>query len=421
MPTPARALTVATIAATALALTATTATAAPPPRTERITLSATGGQLTGGSGGPALSADGRHAAFASDAADVVPGDTNGVSDVFVRDLRRGTVERVTRASDGTPADAGTYTARLSADGRYVAFTTRASNLVDWPVPQAPYSADVYVHDRRTGTTERVTVAADGGSAGVSDGLGLSADGRLVAFTAAADRIEGGGAPPHARAYVVDRVTGERRTISDRLPADWYVQNLRLSADGTHAAYVPRHPRGGPGQLWLADLRTGEQRQLNLTPDGEPTGGGPAGLSLSADGSRVAYGSFDDRVVPGAPEYTWELYLYDARTGTTRWITHEGAGGLGGGLLSPDGRRLAYTHETERPDGTTVGNIHIRELDGPGRTVRATDDIGGGALTEGYSAATDFAARGRVLGLYSTSSRLVADDTNGEGDGFTVRP
>ncbi|MET8829672.1 hypothetical protein ABZX40_27250 [Streptomyces sp. NPDC004610] len=416
-----RALPVGMLATTVVALTATTATAAPAPLTERITLSATGGQLTGASDGPRLSADGRYAAFASYAADAVPGDTNEAPDVLVRDLRRGTVERVSAASDGTPADAAAHSARISGDGRYVAFVSRASNLVDWPVPQTPYSDDVYVRDRRTGTTERVSGAADGGSAAVSDSLDLSADGRLVAFTAQAHRVEGGDAPHQTRAYVTDRVTGERRTISDRLPADWYVQNLRLSADGTHAAYIQRHPRGGPGQLWLADLRTGEQRQLNLTPEGEQTGGGPAGLSLSADGGRVAYGSFDDRVVPGAPEYTWELYLHDTRTGTTRWITHEGTGGLGAGVLSADGRRLAYTRETERPDGTTADNVYVRDLGGAGRTVRATGDLGGGALTEGYSAATDFAARGRVLGLFSSSSRLVTGDTNGEGDGFVVRP
>ncbi|MEU9335252.1 hypothetical protein AB0D49_19070 [Streptomyces sp. NPDC048290] len=415
-----RAMPLTLVAATLVALTAATATAAPAPPVERITLSAGGAQLAGASDGPDLSADGRHAAFTSYAADVVPGDTNGAPDVYVRDLRRGTVEQVSVASDGTPADAAARSARISADGRYVAFASGASNLVGWPVPPTPYSDDVYVHDRRTGTTERVSVGADGGSAGVADSLDLSGDGRFVAFTASAARVEGGGVPSQTRAYVTDRETGTTRTLSDRLPADWYVQHLALSADGTHAAYLQRHPRGGPGQLWLADLRTGEQRQLNVTPEGGQTGGAPAGLSLSVDGGRVAYSSFGEGVVPGTPTSTWELYVYDGRTGTTRRITHEGTGGLSAGVLSADGRRLAYTRETEGPEGATSGNVYVRDLGGGGRTARVTGDIGGGPLTEGYTVPSAFAAGDRLLGLFSTSSRLVAGDTNGEGDGFLVR-
>ncbi|MFJ5264481.1 TolB family protein [Streptomyces sp. NPDC088387] len=420
-----RAVSVAVVTGAMVALTATataTTTAAAPgpaPRTgtERVTLSATGDQLTGTSDGPRLSADGRYAAFASYAPDAVPGDTNGKSDVFVRDLRGGAVERVTVASDGTQADADSHYVTLSADGRLVAFVSRATNLVPWSSPQT-FHSDVYVHDRRTGKTERVSVAADGGSGWVADNLDMSADGRYLAFTAPASRIEGGSAPGHARAYVVDRRTGETRKVSDRLPADWYVSNVRISPDGRHAAYIQRHPRGGRGELYLADLDTGAQRQLNVTPEGEPTNGGPAGLSFSADGSRVAYSSFGDDVVPGAPEGTWELYVHDTRTATTRWITHEGTGGLGGGLLSADGRKLAYMRETTDPDGQSVENVYVRDL-GTGRTALVTEARGGGPAG-GYSAPSAFTRDGGALALFSTSPDLVPGDTNGEGDGFVRR-
>ncbi|MER6344366.1 hypothetical protein ABT232_07865 [Streptomyces sp. NPDC001532] len=409
---------VAVLAGAMVAFSVTSAGATPPPRTERVTVSATGEQLTGASDGPRLSADGRHAAFTSYAPDAVPGDTNGQPDVFVRDLRRGTVERVSVASDGTQADGRSDTARISGDGRYVAFLSAAGNLVPWERPPA-YQRDVYVHDRDTGRTERISVPADGGSGGVADSLDMSRDGRYLAFTASVTRMEGEGTSHRTLAYLADRRTGDVRRISDRVPSDWYVQNLRLSADGTHLAYIQRHPRGGRGELWLADLRTGEQRQLNLTPEGDPTNGAPAGLSLSADGGRVAYGSFDDRVVAGAPAYTWELYLYDARTGSTRWVTHEGAGGLGAGTLSADGRRLAYRQEVTLPSEETVDNVYVRDLR-TGRTTLVTESVDGGPLTEGWSAPSDFARDGRLLGLFSTSARLVPGDTNGEGDGFVRR-
>ncbi|CAL9442034.1 hypothetical protein SUDANB105_02252 [Streptomyces sp. enrichment culture] len=413
-----RGTSVAVLAGAMVALSATSAGAAPEPRTERVTVSATGEQLDGGSDGPRLSADGRYAAFGSYASNVVPGDGNGRPDAFVRDLRRGTVERVSVASDGTPADEASHYVRISGDGRYVAYRSRATNLVAWPQPQAYYS-DVYVHDRRTGETERVSVAADGGSGWVRDSVDISGDGRVVAFTASASRIEGGDAPNQTRAYVHDRRTGETRHISGHLPSDWDVQNLRLSADGEHLAYEQRHPRGGRGELWLADLRTGEQKHLNVAPDGAPTNGVPGGLSISADGGLVAYGSFGEGVAGDVPPYTWELYLYDARTGGTRWITHEGAGELGAGTLSADGRKLAYRQETALPGGETADNVYVRDLR-TGRTTLVTESVDGGPLTEGYSAPSDFARHGRLLGLFSTSGRLVPDDTNGEGDGFVRR-
>ncbi|WP_437047773.1 TolB family protein [Streptomyces sp. enrichment culture] len=409
-------MSVAVLAAVTAAVSVAPATAVPEPRTERITVSAAGEQLAASSGGPSLSADGRYAAFATADAGVVPGDTNGESDVFVRDLRRGTVERVNVATDGTQADAGSHSARISDDGRYVAFISGARTLAEWSEPSATRPSDVYVHDRRTGRTERVSAAPDGGTALVRDGFDLSGDGRYVAFSAA--RMESGGSG-HTRAYVTDRRTGETRLISDRVPADWYVPNVRLSADGTHLAYTQRHPRGGPGELWLADLRTGEQKQLNVTPEGEKTDGVPAGVSLSANGRYAVFSSFDDALVPGTPAYTWELYLRDTRTGTTRRITHEGTGGLSGGQLSADGRTLAYQRETALPDGGTADNVYVRDL-ATGRTTLATPGVTGEPLTEGYTAPTGFARGGRLLGLASSSAQLVPGDTNGESDGFVRR-
>jgi len=401
-----------------ITLSTTTASAAPPPRTERITLSATGEQIGKGSGGAALSADGRYAAFVSDDPEVVPGDTNGATDVFVRDLRRGTVERVNVASDGAQADGGgSYRAEISADGRYVAFISSAKNLDEWSDPD-PYASDLYVHDRRTGRTERVSVAPDGGSARVFDGFDMSADGRYVAFTASSQRMEGA-ANDQILGYVLDRRTGAVKKISDHIPSDWYVFSIQLSADGGHLTYVQRHPRGGRHELWLVDLRSGEQKLVNATPEGDPTDGSPLGASLSADGSLLAYSSFDETTVPEAPRYTWELYLFDSRTGKTRWVTHEGKGELGGGVLSPDGRRLAYHTTTPLGDEPVIENVHVRDLR-TGRTELVTRTLTGGPLAEGYASPSAFSRDGRLLAFYSTAPDLVTGDTNDVGDGFLRR-
>ncbi|MEU8892349.1 hypothetical protein [Streptomyces sp. NPDC048442] len=412
-------MSVAVLAGAMVAVSVTSAGAvpAPTPKTERITLSSTGKQLQDGAGVNGLSADGRYALFTSGETGVVPGDTNGQHDVFVRDLRQGTVERVNVASDGTQANGSSHYAKISADGRYVAFMSSATNLVKWP-EQPQYAKDIYVHDRRTGRTERVSVAPDGGSAEVFDTFDMSADGRYVAFDGSSKRMEGA-ANSQNLAYVVDRRTHAVKRISDHIPSDWYVSNIKVSADGSHLAYVQRHPRGGRHELWLTDLRTGEQKLVNATPEGKPTNGSPVGVSLSADGGLVAYSSFDESTVPGTPTYTWELYLFDSRTGKTRWMNHEGKGGLGGGLVSPDGRRLAYMTETASGDGPTVENVQVRDLK-TDRTQLVTRTLTGGPQTEGYSAPSAFADNGRLLGFYSSAPDLVTGDTNGVGDGFLQR-
>ncbi|MBO1330144.1 hypothetical protein [Streptomyces sp. VRA16 Mangrove soil] len=409
-----RGVSVAVLAGAMVALAATSASPAANPRTDRITLSSSGEQLEQSTSVNGLSADGRYAVFVSDDSHVVPGDTNGRSDVFVRDLRRGTVERVNVSSDGAQADGSSRRAEISADGRYVAFMSSATNLVDWAEPpQNPN--DIYVHDRRTGRTERVSAGRDGGTARTFDNLDMSADGRYLAFDASSARMDGA-SNDQTLAYVLDRRTGDVKKISDRIPSDWYVSGLALSADGSHLAYVQRHPRGGRHELWLADLRGGGQKLVNALPDGQPTNGGPAGVQLSADGGLVTYSSFDESVVPGAPAYTWELYLYDSRTGTTRWMTHAGKGGLGAGLLSGDGRSLAYQTQTAKDDGTTVDNVYVRDLK-TGRTRLVTRTLAGGAQTEGYAAPVAFTRDAHELAFFSTAPDLVTGDTNGVGDGF----
>src|SRR5690606_11863360 len=128
---------------------------------------------------PSISADGRFVAFQSVATNLVPGDTNGNNDVFVHDRQTGVTQRVSVASDGAQGNGISTTASISADGRFVAFQSAASNLVPGDTNGA---TDVFVHDRQTGVTERVSVASDGaqGNANTSE-ASLSADGRYVAF------------------------------------------------------------------------------------------------------------------------------------------------------------------------------------------------------------------------------------------------
>ena len=105
-----------------------------------------------------ISADGRYVAFHSDASNLVPGDTNGMSDIFVYDRQTDTIERVSVAANGTQGNGHSTSPSISADGRYVAFYSNASNLVPGDTNG---TSDVFVYDRQTDTIERVSLAADG--------------------------------------------------------------------------------------------------------------------------------------------------------------------------------------------------------------------------------------------------------------------
>ena len=179
-------------------------------RTERLSVSSTGGQLTGLSGGGVISADGRFAAFYSYASNVVPSDLNNTQDIFVRDRQAGTTERVSLASDDAEANSLSYAPSISDDGRIVAFQSLASNLVP---NDFNGSADAFVRDRVAGTTERVSLTSDGAEASAFLDTSLSADGRYVLFQSADPRLISGGIPGALNMVVHDRLTGVSEVAS----------------------------------------------------------------------------------------------------------------------------------------------------------------------------------------------------------------
>jgi hypothetical protein len=154
--------------------------------TERVSVDSAGNQGNDYSFYPAISADGRFVAFGSLADNLVPDDTNGTYDVFVHDRKTGATKRISVDSAGNQGNEGSYDPAISADGRFVAFWSAADNLVPGDTNG---TVDVFVHDRKTGTTKRVSVDS-AGNQGNSDSYdpAISADGRFVAFSSWANNL-----------------------------------------------------------------------------------------------------------------------------------------------------------------------------------------------------------------------------------------
>src|SRR5438445_720745 len=282
-------------AVTLLLLTALGGRSAGAQTTVRVSVASDGTEGNDVSLGSALSADGRFVAFDSAATDLVAGDTNGVSDVFVHDRQTGTTERVSVASDGAQGNGSSglvtfaFPPALSADGRFVAFVSFATNLV---ASDTNGATDVFVHDRQTGTTERVSVASDG------DGGNAASAGR----------------PPPAH----DRQTA----TTGRVSVNGFGAGPALSADGRFVAF---HSTGsnlvagdtnGATDVFVHDRQTGTTERVSGASDGTQGNDASAGPALSADGRLVAFHSTATNLVAGDANRAYDVFVHELMVSTT---------------------------------------------------------------------------------------------------------
>jgi Tol biopolymer transport system component len=330
-----------------------------------------GGPGDGWSLVPDISGNGRFVAFVSDATDLVADDTNGVRDAFVRDLRTGRVERISVSSDETPADASTEAAAISGTGRYVAFVSYADLAPDpgTPVP-GPRLGLVYVRDRRLGTTELASVTSDGSRAnsGASLDLAISSNGRYVGFSSEATNlapIDTNGARPSV--FVHDRQTGTTEIVSNdtdatRLGAEAFYPSL--SANGHWVAFSTSTVPGMAGQVYLVDRRSGTTRQLTHTPGGPPTFESSSTPDVSADGRWVTWWGTASDLVAGDTNGVADVFLYDTRRATTTRLSVDPHGAQTSGAsfapsISRHGEVVVFNSEApELVQGDTNGHIDV---------------------------------------------------------------
>jgi hypothetical protein len=325
--------------------------------TERVSVSSEGAQANGWFSGYSISGDGRFVGFWSGADNLVPGDTNGVEDVFVRDrLNNGTTERVSLSSTGEQGDADSVGGDISADGKFVAFSSLATNLVSGDTNGIPGDRnsgwDVFVRDRLNGTTERVSLssAGDEGNASSSGGT-LSANGRFVVFSSYADNLVSGDTNGVEDVFVHDRETGETTRVSiasDGSQMNYDSLGCAISGDGRYVSFLAPH-------VFLRDrlaaktIHVAEQTESWFYTITFP--------ALSADGTTLAYNYVFPCGTPAIQQCP-TIALYD--------VQRQGLlGNIGGEkdqAVSGDGRFVAYTsgdqvYIFERPrDGTPPDTV-----------------------------------------------------------------
>jgi Tol biopolymer transport system component len=322
--------------------------------TRRVSVGPVGRQANGHSTTPATSATGRFVAFESRASNLVAGDTNGKLDIFVRDLRTGRTRRVSVSSGGAQGDGDSGLAVISGDARFVAFYSRAVNLVGGDTNQ---QRDVFVHDRRTGETERVNVSSSGVQANGDSGYGvaLSTDGRFVAFASEATNLVSGDTNRASDVFVHDRNTGETTRVSVSSAGNQGNKRSReasISADGRLITFTSHATNLVPGDtnacrdVFVHDRATGETTRVSLTTTGAEGDNLSQSGAISANGRFVAFHSRAFNLVGEDTNQYIDAFVHDRRTGETRLVGVSSGGGQANGstnlsAISAHGRFVAF--------------------------------------------------------------------------------
>jgi len=413
-----------------------TARAAGPAGPEIVSVTPAGAPGNGGSYEGAVTSNGRFVAFSSDATDLVPGDTNGARDVFVRDRRAGTMARVSD-SDGNLGGDGSYSPSISANGRLVAFYSSTTNLVPGDTNGA---TDVFVQDARTGETTRVSTAADGTEGDGSSGLGgasISATGRWVVFYSSASNLVPGDTNGAPDIFVRDRKTGTVTRVSvdsDGSEADSFSSGPSISANGRFVVFYSRASNLAPGDtndaedVFVHDLRTGTTTRVSVDSDGNQADDQSFSPVVTSNGRLVAFDSGATNLVPGdANGASYDIFVHDLRTGETRLVSVDSAGQQGNSdssqpALPSNGKFVMfYSDASNLVPGDTNGftDVFLHDLR-TGATRRLSVDAQGGEGDRySYVYATSLSANGRFLAMASSASNFAAGDTNGTYDVFLL--
>lgn len=365
---------------------------------------------------PAISGEGRHVAFESRATNLIAGDSNGFTDIFVYDLLNDSIERVSIKDEATEANQGSQGASISGDGRFVAFSSAASNLVDGDTNLVN---DIFVFDRLNRSILRVSTSTGGGEAnGNSSEPSLSSDGRFVAFVSAATDLVPGDTNGKNDIFLKDLVTGavlECSVDDSQVQGNNYSYDPDISGDGrfvTFKSLSTNLVEGGTsaiGNIFVHDRLTRKTRRISADESGmEPTGESYFPM-ISGDGKTVVFQSGATNLVSGDLNLRDDVFAF----GNPLFFQ----------MISTVGRTAS---------SSTGKTINLKSM--KGRTVRGvlritnhgnTPDsaIARGARGNGFFAVTYSSSAGNVTGLFA-SGGYTTPELNAEAShlvSIAVRP
>jgi CSLREA domain-containing protein len=422
---------------------------------ERVSISDSGLEGNDISVESALSGDARFVAFSSSASNLVPGDTNsdfppgfilGPRDIFVMDRQTRHVERVNVTKDGTQAELRSDSNRpaISADGRFVAFVSTASNLVPGDTNNRN---DVFVYDRQDRKIERISIANDGTQAdGNSDRPSISADGRFIVFQSSAENLISGVVYGGSGVFLYDRQsrTLERISVDGGANPNLGSHSATISADGRFVALDIFDDATFAWNVYVYDRVSHVAQNISIAADGSPGGATSYQPSISGNGRYVAFASYAN-LSPDDNNHSVDLYLYDRVTSELQRISvnndgTEWSSGSPFGIMlvksdqaiSADGRFVTFLSSASNiVPGDTNGRVDAFVYDRQIHRVNriSVADSGDQANSDSYESfwiqleyATGLptiSSDGRFLSFTSQASNLIAGDSGFYADVFVT--
>lgn len=380
--------------------------------------------------GPSVSGNGRFVAFASEATNLVAGDTNGARDVFRRDLVTGRTIRVVLTDAGAVPTLGSFSPSISADGTKVAFVTAAGLIPG----DTRGGFDVYVHDLVTRRNTLVTVSTTGASAdnGGQDPV-ISADGRSVAFVSqSTDLVSPGVTDLNFHAYVRDLVAGTTRQVdvpAPGIPPGVGIATatyLHLSATGRYVVFATGDQLlpgvGGGPSVYRFDRQTGTTALVANAPsaftmfvDG-----------VSANGRFVAISTDGATLTPQDTAEDPDCFVKDLQTGTVTLISRTAAGAAQvlpsycQGISNDGAWVLVVTNVAGMAPGDTNTFSDLLVVSRTtGAKVWASRTASGGQLNASVLA-SGLSGNGAMVAFGTAATNVVAGDANARVDFFQIR-
>jgi len=331
----------------------------------RVSVSADGKKANGGSNLSSISSNGRYVAFDSQASNLVADDSNSATDIFVRDLKTSKTERISIATDGTQANADSMLAAISPDGGYVAFSSTASNLVKNDGNGA--AADIFVRNRNTHETTRITSSEGIESDGQDDYPSISEGGHFVAFTSTATNL------------------------------------------------VPDDTNNMP-DIFVYNSDTGVTTRVSVASDGAEGNAPSLIAALSHDGRYITFTSLASNLVPGDTNNSWDAFVHDRETHQTTRISVASDGAEGNAdsklpVISANGAIVAFVSQADnlvKNDTNGKADVFIHNLKNH-RTTRLTTAFDG-TNANGDSDYPSISDNGRFVAIESYATNLILNDT-----------
>ncbi len=403
-------------------------------QTELVSVAQAGGATAAGQSlGPSISPSGRHVAFTSIAQDLLaPGlDANLALDVYLADRRAGTLQRVSLDLAGGDPDADSWQPAVASQGRVVAFLSDATDLVPG---DGNGTTDAFVRDLRAGVTQRVSVGPGGLQADLSTTeLALSGDGRLVVFASSATNLLGPGGDTNGQpdVFVHNRALHQtwRVSVSSAgVEADAESRAPAISLDGRYVAFESQatnlagHEPPGLSDIYVHDLQRGMTVRASNTPAGGLLDNNSHSPSLSADGRLVAWLTIATNAVPGDLNGDDDIIVTDLRSGanvlaSVTWDGFQGDDSSMEPRLSPDGRFVSFTSEAKNMGPVSYALIaklaYVRDLHA-GTTVALAQPLPGQQL-DGETRGTAVANGARAVAFQSVATTLTTEQDANGGD------